>query len=85
VKRSVRRHVLQLAELGWLHNQVRHYCENAEASRTLGVMGRSLIAAFRAELNEYYRLVAILESQVRFYHIICIRLLDLALYVHISA
>ncbi|PNF28443.1 hypothetical protein B7P43_G15707, partial [Cryptotermes secundus] len=65
VKRSVRRFVLRLAELGWLHNQVRQHCENAAASRTLGLIGQSLIAALRAELTEYYRLVAILQSQIK--------------------
>jgi gamma-tubulin complex component 3 len=70
VKRSVRRFVLRLAELGWLHNQVRQHCENAAASKTLGLIGQSLIAALRTELTEYYRLVAVLQSQVRFYHII---------------
>jgi hypothetical protein len=70
VKRSDRRLVLRLAELGWLHNQVTRYCENAAASKTLCLMGQGLIVALRAELTEYYRMVANLHSQVRFYLII---------------
>jgi len=66
VKRSVRRFVLRLAELGWLHNQVRQHCEDAAASKTLGLIGQSLIAALREELTEYYRIVAIMQSQVGF-------------------
>lgn len=72
MKRSVRRFVLRLAELGWLHNQVRQHCENAAALKSLGLIGQSLIAALREELTEYYRLVAVLQSQVRFYHSIYI-------------
>jgi gamma-tubulin complex component 3 len=63
-KRSIRRLVLRLAELGWLHNQVRQHCENAAALKSLGLIGQSLIAALREELTEYYRLVAVLQSQV---------------------
>lgn len=73
MKQSDRRLVLRLAELGWLHNQITQYCENAAASKTLCLMGQGLIVALRAELTEYYRLVANLHSQVRFYHIILIR------------
>ncbi|XP_021924239.1 gamma-tubulin complex component 3 homolog isoform X2 [Zootermopsis nevadensis] len=65
VKRSVRRYVLRLAELGWLHNQVRQHCENAACSKTQGLIGQSLSAAFREELTEYYRFVAILQSQIK--------------------
>jgi gamma-tubulin complex component 3 len=72
VKVSLHRIVLRLAELGWLHNQVRRHCENASASKSLGLIGQSLIAALREELTEYYRLVAILQAQVRFLHSILI-------------
>ncbi|KAJ4428063.1 hypothetical protein ANN_24077 [Periplaneta americana] len=65
VKRSVRRYVLRLAELGWLHNQVKQHCENAAASKNLGLIGQSLVAALREELTEYYRLVAVLQSQIK--------------------
>jgi len=72
VKRSVRRFVVRLAELGWLHNQVRQHCESGAAVKSLSLIGQSLIAALREELTEYYRLVAVLQSQVRFYHNILI-------------
>ena len=76
MKRSVHRFVVRLAELGWLHNQVRQRCESAAALKSVGLIGQSLIAALREELTEYYRLVAVLQSQVRFYHsvLICFRL-----------
>jgi gamma-tubulin complex component 3 len=65
VKRSVRRFVVRLAELGWLHNQVRQHCESGAAVKSLSLIGQSLIAALREELTEYYRLVAVLQSQIK--------------------
>ena len=64
MKRSVSRFVLRLAELGWLHKQVREHCENPVGTETRGLIGQCLITALREELTEYYRLVAILQSQV---------------------
>ncbi|GLG92787.1 Gamma-tubulin complex component 3, partial [Gryllus bimaculatus] len=63
VSRPIRRVVLRLAELGWLHNRLRRFCEEAESSRSLGLMEKSLVCALREELTEYYRLVAVLQAQ----------------------
>ncbi|PSN36317.1 hypothetical protein C0J52_15165 [Blattella germanica] len=65
MKRPVRRMVLRLAELGWLHNQVRQHCENSSGAKTTGLIGQSLVKILREELTEYYRLVANLQSQIK--------------------
>lgn len=65
VSRPVKRMVMRLTELGWLHNKLRRFCEEAESSRSLGLMEKSLVGALREELTEYYRLVAVLQAQQR--------------------
>lgn len=59
---SSQRKVLRLAEIGWLHNQVRQHCD---APRPTGLMSQSLIAALHEELTEYYRLIACLQSRLQ--------------------
>lgn len=63
VSRSQRALVLRLAELGFLHNQVRQHCD--ESDRQIGIIGQSLVAALREELTEYYKLIAVLQSQLK--------------------
>ncbi|XP_049773994.1 gamma-tubulin complex component 3-like isoform X1 [Schistocerca cancellata] len=59
---SVRQQVLRLAEVGWLHNQVRQFCD---ATRPAGLVNQSLVAALHDELTEYYRLIAVLQSRLQ--------------------
>ena len=60
---------LRLAELGYLYNRVNSFCEQTqdkdENHSELGLVGQSLITALRNELTEYYRLLSILESQLK--------------------
>ncbi|GLV41423.1 Gamma-tubulin ring protein 91 [Carabus blaptoides fortunei] len=63
VSRSQRALVLRLAELGFLHNQVRQHCDDSD--RQIGIIGQSLVAALREELTEYYKLIAVLQSQLK--------------------
>ncbi|KAF5277736.1 hypothetical protein FQR65_LT03716 [Abscondita terminalis] len=53
----------RLSGVGFLHNQLKHHCENAD--KQSGVIGQSLIATFREELSEYYKTLAILQEQLR--------------------
>ena len=60
---------LRLAELGYLYNRVNSFCEQTQAKdgthSELGLVGQSLITALRNELTEYYRLLSILEAQLK--------------------
>lgn len=63
VSKSQRAIVQRLSELGYLHNQVRQHCD--EADKQIGNIGQSLIAVLREELTKYYELIAILQSQLK--------------------
>lgn len=56
---------LRLAELGWLYNTISSFCENASAHQDLGLVGHSLVSALREELTDYYRLLSLLEDQLK--------------------
>ena len=60
---------LRLAELGYLYNRVNTFCEQTQAKdetySELGLVGQSLITALRNELTEYYRILSILEAQLK--------------------
>ena len=64
---------MKLTEVGWLYMQVKNFCDwgsggskgDQQMDRAAGgLVNQSLIMALRDELNEYCRLIAVLESQV---------------------
>ncbi|XP_018331578.1 gamma-tubulin complex component 3 [Agrilus planipennis] len=55
--------VERLANVGFLHNQLKMYCDDAD--KQIGVIGQALMAVFREELMEYYKMVAILQAQLK--------------------
>ena len=66
--------ILKLSEIGWLYTHVKKFCESHtrtvdhHADRNTsgaGLVNQSFILALREELNEYCRLIAILEAQVQ--------------------
>ena len=59
----VRDLVNKLAELGWLFRKVRKYLDARVGDKAHGLVGQSFCFAIKKELTEYYRLLAILESQ----------------------
>ncbi|XP_076323570.1 gamma-tubulin complex component 3 homolog isoform X1 [Tachypleus tridentatus] len=61
---QVRRQLLRLTELGWMYNKVHKFCESQSCNKALGLVGQSFVAALQEELSEYYRLLAVLESQL---------------------
>ncbi|XP_076370838.1 gamma-tubulin complex component 3 homolog isoform X1 [Tachypleus tridentatus] len=61
----MQRQLLRLIELGWMYNKVHNFCESQNLDRALGLVGQSFIAALQEELSEYYRLLAVLESQLQ--------------------
>lgn len=54
--------VERLANVGFLHNQLKHYCDNTD--KEAGTIAQALAAILREELADYYRIVAILQAQV---------------------
>ena len=56
---------LRLAELGWLYNRINAFCQQKSAEGELGLVGQSLITGLRHELTEFYRLLSILEAQLK--------------------
>lgn len=66
--------IMKLTEVGWLYNQVKNFCEwggrGTGSERTTdrtaaGLVNQSLVMALREELNEYCRLIAVLEAQIQ--------------------
>ena len=56
--------VQRICELGWLFGKVREFVNTRTKEAYLSLVGQSLCAALHAELSDYYRLIAVLESQV---------------------
>lgn len=65
--------ILKLSDVGWLYSQVKDFCEwggsiagnEHTTDRTAaGLVNQSLVLALREELNDYCRLIALLEAQV---------------------
>ncbi|XP_071951511.1 gamma-tubulin complex component 3 homolog isoform X2 [Antedon mediterranea] len=65
VARAVRDQVHKQAELGWLHDKIKKYTENRNKDKTFGLVGQSFIAALQEELTEYYRLLSVLQAQLK--------------------
>ncbi|KAL3701451.1 hypothetical protein R1sor_019473 [Riccia sorocarpa] len=69
VPRTTRVLVRRLCEVGWLFRRVRnHISESLEDGplEAIGTVGQAFCAALQEELGDYYRLMAVLETQV--YH-----------------
>ncbi|XP_070574424.1 gamma-tubulin complex component 3 homolog [Ptychodera flava] len=65
VMRPYRDLVRKISELGWLYMKVRKYVDDRSTDRAFGLVGQSLCAALQQELTEYYKLIAVLESQLQ--------------------
>jgi len=57
---SLRLQTLRLCELGHFYKKLRNYCDKP----TIGLMAQGLKHALERELQEFYRLLAIVQSQV---------------------
>jgi hypothetical protein len=53
-----------MCELGWLYSKVVSFINRSLEDRSLGLVAQSFCHALREELADYYRLVAVLESQL---------------------
>uniref|UniRef100_A0A674DYQ4 Tubulin gamma complex component 3 n=1 Tax=Salmo trutta TaxID=8032 RepID=A0A674DYQ4_SALTR len=63
--KSLRDTSSRLADLGWLHNKIRKYTDSRSLDRAFGLVGQSFCASLHQELKEYYRLLAVLHSQLQ--------------------
>ncbi|KAF9453076.1 gamma-tubulin complex, DGRIP91/SPC98 component, partial [Macrolepiota fuliginosa MF-IS2] len=54
----------RLAELGYLYNRVETFVRQRESASEVGMIEQSLCHYLQAQLTEYYRLIAILETQM---------------------
>ncbi|XP_008791865.3 gamma-tubulin complex component 3 [Phoenix dactylifera] len=64
--RSTRTMVRRLCELGWLFRKVRRYITESMSqfpAEEVGTVGQAFCSALQDELSDYYKLLAVLESQ----------------------
>ena len=54
----------RLSEVGYLYKRVEAFVRNCEAATGVGMIEQSLCHHLQSQLTEYYRLIAILESQM---------------------
>ncbi|KAG6860233.1 hypothetical protein C0995_013839 [Termitomyces sp. Mi166 len=54
----------RLSEVGYLYIRVESYVRETEAAAAVGMIKQSLCHHLQAQLTEYYRMIAILESQL---------------------
>jgi gamma-tubulin complex component 3 len=53
-----------LAELGYLYSRVESFVRDRESATRVGMIEQSLCHYLQAQLTEYYRLIAVLETQL---------------------
>lgn len=66
VPRAIRTLVRRLCEVGWLFKRVRNHVSSSLVNghiETIGTVGQAFVASLQEELSDYYRLMAVLESQ----------------------
>eukprot|EP00054_Salpingoeca_dolichothecata_P009214 m.52042 g.52042 ORF g.52042 m.52042 type:complete len:665 (+) comp18231_c0_seq1:78-2072(+) len=56
--------VSKIAEVGWLYRRVRSFVRDRSSDRAFGLVGQALCAVVQQELDEYFRLLSILEAQI---------------------
>lgn len=54
----------RLSEVGYLYTRVESFVRDSEAAAGVGMIEQSLCHHLQSQLTEYYRLIAILESQM---------------------
>lgn len=62
--------VERLADVGFLHNKLKYFCDNTD--KPAGTVAQALCAILRDELANYYKIIAVLQAQVgKFYFSKC--------------
>lgn len=57
----------RLAELGYLYSRVETFVRERETAPGVGMIEQSLCHYMQTQLREYYRLIAVLETQISTY------------------
>lgn len=58
--------VEKLADMGWIYNKIKSLLNESKNNTFLGTINNAFCRIINDELNEYYRLIAILEAQVNY-------------------
>ncbi|TMW63630.1 hypothetical protein Poli38472_002571 [Pythium oligandrum] len=64
VPTPMREMIHKLCELGWFYRKISEFLKHYREDLSYGVVGQSFCHALNLELSDYYRLVAVLASQV---------------------
>ncbi len=65
LERNVMAHVNRYLECGWLYLKLRKFLTENNNKPSTGLVLQAFCAYISAELKEYHRLLAVLESQVK--------------------
>ncbi|KAI9022722.1 Spc98 family-domain-containing protein [Phycomyces nitens] len=57
--------VYYLSELGWLYKRVLLFVKTKSNDPSIGLVGQAFCSTLQHELTEYYRLIAVLEAQIK--------------------
>ena len=63
----IRKRSLSIIEMGFMYMRISKFCEDKLRDSSVGMVGQAFVSAIQAELLEFYRLLALFESQVRFF------------------
>ncbi|CAG8501787.1 10373_t:CDS:10 [Ambispora gerdemannii] len=64
VNRPTRDLVIKLSEMGLLYGKVDNFVKNKINDSSIGLVGQAFCSALQRELTDYFRLMAILETQI---------------------
>ena len=64
ITRPMRQLALELCEMGWMFRHISSFLETTINNHHAGLVSHSFAAAVREQLQDYYRLIAILESHL---------------------
>ncbi|KAM3589786.1 Microtubule-nucleating Tub4p (gamma-tubulin) complex component [Umbelopsis sp. WA50703] len=64
IPRSTRELVHRLTELGWLYKRIQSFVASNIDDPSIGLVGQSFCSSLQRELNDYYKLIAVLEAQI---------------------
>ncbi|KAI7867946.1 Spc98 family-domain-containing protein [Spinellus fusiger] len=65
ITKSTKDLVHYLSELGWLYKRILLFVKSRSNDQAIGLVGQSFCSTLHNELTEYYRLIAVLEAQIK--------------------
>ncbi|KAI9286402.1 Spc98 family-domain-containing protein [Umbelopsis sp. AD052] len=64
ISRSARELIHKLTELGWLYKRIQAFIATNIDNASIGLVGQSFCSSLQREMNDYYKLIAVLEAQI---------------------